>query len=148
MGTLELLPTGYWKGSQELGFPAAFPATFNIPGCATGLGMWGVHQRAYLHVCCCGYSVYVCERDPVFYASSEMDPEMPWLERSPNFPAESSCMLILHITRWNDVWVPCRDLTESPRPPLHHKKWPNMPLPTRKPRGVHCFKYWRCLTIF
>ena len=22
---------------------------------------------------------FVCERDPVFYASSEMDPEMPWL---------------------------------------------------------------------
>ena len=45
-----------------------------------------------------------------FYASSEMDPEMPWLERSPNFPAEDSCMLILHITRWEDVWVPWRDL--------------------------------------
>ena len=38
-----------------------------------------------------------------------MDPEMPWLERSPNFPAEASCMLIVHITRWKDVWVPCRD---------------------------------------
>ena len=36
-----------------------------------------------------------------------MDPEMPWLERSPNFPAEDSCMLIVHITRWKDVWVPC-----------------------------------------
>ena len=30
----------------------------------------------------------LCERDPVFYASSEMDPEMPWFERRPNFPAE------------------------------------------------------------
>ena len=38
-----------------------------------------------------------------------MDPEMPWLERSPNFPAEASCMLIVHITRWKYVWVPCRD---------------------------------------
>ena len=27
-----------------------------------------------------------------------MDPEMPWLERSTNFPAEASCMLIVHIT--------------------------------------------------
>ena len=48
-----------------------------------------------------------------------MDPEMPWLERSPNFPAEASCMLIVHITRWKDVWVHCRDLRKSPRPPLH-----------------------------
>ena len=58
----------------------------------------------------------------MFYASSEMDPEMPWLERSPNFPAEASCMLIVHITRWKDVWVPCKDPTERPRPPLHLKK--------------------------
>ena len=86
--------------------------------------------------------------DLVFYASSEMDPEMHWLERSPNFPAEASCMLIVHITRWKDVWVPGWDATESPRPPLHLKNGPNMPLTTRKPRGVHCFKFWRCLTFF
>ena len=55
-----------------------------------------------------------------------MDPEMPWLERSPNFPEEASCMLIVHITRWKDVWVPCRDPTESPTPPLHLKKGPDM----------------------
>ena len=60
--------------------------------------------------------------DPVFFASSEMDPDMPWLERSPNFPEEASCMLIVHITRWKNVWVPCRDPTESPRPPLHLKR--------------------------
>ena len=65
---------------------------------------------------------YVFERDPVFYASSEMDPEMPWLERSPYVPAEASCMLIIHITRWKDFCVPCRDPTESPRPSLHLKK--------------------------
>ena len=73
---------------------------------------------------------------------------MPWFERSPNFPAEASCMLIVHITRWKDVWVPCRDTRKSPRPPLHLKNGPNMSLTTRKPRGVHCFKFWRCLTIF
>ena len=56
----------------------------------------------------------ICERDPVFYASSEMDPEMPWLERSPNFPAEASCMLIVHITWSKDVWVFCRDPRKSP----------------------------------
>ena len=28
-----------------------------------------------------------------------MDPEMPWLERSPNFPEEASLRLIVHITR-------------------------------------------------
>ena len=28
---------------------------------------------------------YVCERDPVFYSSSKMDPQMPSLERIPNF---------------------------------------------------------------
>ena len=55
---------------------------------------------------------YVCERDAVFYASSKMDPEMPWLERSANYPAEASCMLIVHITRWKNVWVHCRDPTE------------------------------------
>ena len=55
-----------------------------------------------------------------------MDPEMPWLERSPNFPAEASCMLIVHITRWNDVWLPCRDPRNIPRPPLHLKNGPNM----------------------
>ena len=32
---------------------------------------------------------YVGERDPVFYASREMDPEMPWFERRPNFRAEA-----------------------------------------------------------
>ena len=57
MGALEVLPTGYLKGSQELGFPAALPVAFSIPGCAAALGVWGVHRRAYLHVCCCGYSV-------------------------------------------------------------------------------------------
>ena len=41
---------------------------------------------------------YVCEREPVFYASIEMDPDMPWFERRPNFHAEASCMLIVHIT--------------------------------------------------
>ena len=30
---------------------------------------------------------------------------------------------------------------KSPRPPLHLKNGPNMPLTTRKPRGVHCFKF-------
>ena len=50
-----------------------------------------------------------------------MDPELPWLERRPNYNAEASCMLIVHVTRWKDVWVPCRDPTESPRPPLHLK---------------------------
>ena len=85
---------------------------------------------------------------PCVYASSEMDPEMPWLERSTNFPAEASCMLIVHITKWKDVWVPCRDTRKSPRPPLHLKNGPNMPLTTRKARGVHCFKFWRWLTTF
>ena len=84
---------------------------------------------------------YVCERDPVFYASSEMDAEMPRLERSPNFPAEASCMLIVHITKRKDVSVPCREPRKRPRPPLHLKKGPNMPLTTPEPRGVHCFKY-------
>ena len=86
--------------------------------------------------------------DPVFYASSEMDPEMPWLLRSPNFPAEASCMLIVHTTRWKDVWVPLRDPTESPKLPLHLKKGPNMPFTTRKPRGVHCFKCWDAWQFF
>ena len=72
-------------------------------------------------------SEYLCERDPLLYASTEMEPEMPWLERSPNFLAEASCMLIFHVTRWKEVWVPFRDPTESPRPPLHLKKGPNMP---------------------
>ena len=70
------------------------------------------------------------------------------IRNSSNFPAEASCMLIVHITRWKDVWVPCRDPRKSPRPPLPLKNGPNMPLTTRKPRGVHCFKFWRCLTIF
>ena len=38
--------------------------------------------------------------------------QMPWLERSANYPAEASCMLIVHVKRWKDVWVPCRDPTE------------------------------------
>ena len=79
-----------------------------------------------------------------------MDPEMPWLERSPNIPAEASCMLIVHITRWIDVWVPCRDPTESHRPSLHLKKGPNMPLTPRKPRGVHRFNVddaWKFFNI-
>ena len=33
-------------------------------------------------------------------------------------------MLIVHITRWKDVWVPCRDPRKSPRPPLPLKNWP------------------------
>ena len=43
---------------------------------------------------------------------------------------------------------PCRDPRKRPRPPLHFRNGPNMHLTTRKPRGVHCFKFWRCLTIF
>ena len=57
-----------------------------------------------------------------------MDPEMPWLQRSPNYTAEASCMLIVYITRWKDVWVPCRDPRNSPRLPLHLKNGPNMTL--------------------
>ena len=77
-----------------------------------------------------------------------MEPEIPWLERSPNFPAEASCRLIVHITRWKDDWVPCRDPRKSPRLPLPFKNGSNMPLTNRKPHGGHCFKFWRCLTIF
>ena len=62
------------------------------------------------------------------------------------------CRVFKHTHRsyhkWKDVWVPCRDPTESPRPPLHIKNGPNMPLTTRNPRGVHCFKWWRGLIIF
>ena len=58
----------------------------------------------------------------MFHASSKMDPEMLWMERSTNFPVDASFMLIVHITRWKDVWVPCRDPTESPRHPLHPQK--------------------------
>ena len=36
-------------------------------------------------------------------------------------------MLIFHITRWKDVWVPCRDPTESPRSPPHLVTWPQIP---------------------
>ena len=42
-----------------------------------------------------------------------MDPEMHWLKWSPNFPAEASCILIVHITIWKDVWVPCRTLEKA-----------------------------------
>ena len=56
-----------------------------------------------------------------------MDPEMPWLERSPNFPAEASCMLIVYSTRGKDVWVPYRDPTESPGSPPHLEKGPHIP---------------------
>ena len=49
-------------------------------------------------------------------------PQMLWLEGSPNYPADPSFMLIIHITRWKDVSVPCRDPTESPRPPLNPQK--------------------------
>ena len=79
-----------------------------------------------------------------------MDPEMPWLERSPNFHVEASCMLIVHITRWKDVWVPYRDPRKSPRPPIHLKNVPNMHSTTRKPRGIHCsnFDYaWQFFNI-
>ena len=41
---------------------------------------------------------------------------------------------------WHECWV----LSQL----FHSKNGPNMPLTTRKPRGVHCFKFWRCLTIF
>ena len=79
-----------------------------------------------------------------------MDPEITWLERSPNLPADASCMLIIHITRWKDVWVPCRDPRKSRRPPLHLKNGPNMPLTTRKPSGVHCSNFddaWQFFNI-
>ena len=69
---------------------------------------------------------------PCVLSSGEMDSEMPWIERSPNFPAEPTCMLIVHITRWKDGCVPCRYPTESPRPPLHLKMGPNMTLTKRK----------------
>ena len=70
------------------------------------------------------------------------------IRRSPDFPGEASCMLTVHITNWKYVWDRCRDPTESPRPPLHLKKGPNIPLTTWKPRRVHWFKFWRCLTVF
>ena len=34
-----------------------------------------------------------------------MDPKMPWLERSPNFPAEASCMLISQDERMSESHV-------------------------------------------
>ena len=48
------------------------------------------------------------------------------IRKKSKFHCRSSWMLIVHITRWKDVWVPCRDCTESPRPPLHLKMGPNM----------------------
>ena len=70
------------------------------------------------------------------------------IRKSPNFSAEASCMLIVHITRWKDASVPGTAPTESPRPRFPLKAGRNMPLTNRKPRGVHCLKCWRCLTIF
>ena len=69
------------------------------------------------------------------------------IRRRPNFPAESKCMLIIHITRWKDVWILCKDAPESPRSPPHLEKGPQIPLTHREARAVHCFKCWRCLRI-
>ena len=64
------------------------------------------------------------------------------------FPCRSFMHAHSTYHKWKDIWVPCRDPTESPRPPLHLKKGPNITLTTWKPRGVHWFKFWRCLTVF
>ena len=75
-------------------------------------------------------------------------PQDALIRKKSKFP----CRGFMHAHRsyhnMKGYWVPCRDPTERPSPALHLKKGPNMPLTTRKPRGVHCLKCWRCLTIF
>ena len=43
---------------------------------------------------------------------------------------------------------PVETLEKSPRPPLHLKMGPNMPLTTRKPRGVHCSNFEHAWQFF
>ena len=62
---------------------------------------------------------YVFEKDTVFSALSEMDPEMPDSKEGWVSLLRLKCSLIFHITRWKDVWSTCRDPTESPRSPPH-----------------------------
>ena len=58
--------------------------------------------------------------------------------------AKFSCRGFMHSHRsyhkWKDVWVPCRDPTESPRSPPQLEKGPHIPLTIQEPRGFHCFK--------
>ena len=57
------------------------------------------------------------------------------------------CKLIFHITRWKDVWITCRDPTESPTSPPHGNKGTHIPLTPWEAREFQCFKSWQCLKV-
>ena len=42
-------------------------------------------------------------------------PQEPWLKRRPDFPQWLKFRLVVHVTRWRDVWIPCGKPRESRR---------------------------------
>ena len=46
-------------------------------------------------------------------------PERPWLKRRRTFLQCLKFRLVLHITRWRDVWIPCGDARDSHSSPPH-----------------------------
>ena len=83
---------------------------------------------------------YVCERDPVLSASSEMDPEIPWLKRRRISLQRLKCRLIFNITRWKDVRITNRDPRESTSTPPPLDKGPHITLTTQEAHRFQCFK--------
>ena len=56
--------------------------------------------------------------------------------------------LVIHLTRWRDVWIPCGDAWEILRCPPHLDRGNHIPLTPQEAHEIHCFKRWRYLTLF
>ena len=74
-------------------------------------------------------------RDP---DSKEVRTSLQWLK----------FRLVLHLTRWRDVWIPCGDPRLSHSSPHHLDRGNHISLIPRKAHGIQDFKRRRCLTLF
>ena len=57
-------------------------------------------------------------------------------------------MLVLHLTRWRDVWIPCGDSRESHISLPHLDRGNHVTLIPREAHGIQGFKRLQCLTLF
>ena len=83
---------------------------------------------------------YVCERDPVYSVSSGIYPERRWLKRGWTSLQWLIFRLVLHLTRWRDVWIPCGDPRESHSSPPHLDRGNQISLIPREAHRIQGFK--------
>ena len=80
--------------------------------------------------------------------------QVEWTPRDPDSKEGRTSLqwfnfrLLLHLTRWRDIWIPCGNPRESHSSPPHLDRGNHITLISGEAQGIQGFKRWRCLTLF